>query len=81
MKFKEDLLPLMYFFTFLNQIQIVFQGEDIIDPVQPSKEEIDELIKNWQKVNKGKKDAIMPDYTKPKMLTPAPVIYLQLIKR
>ena len=53
----------------------MYQGPDIQDPNQPTKEEIEELIKQYQKeAKKTKNPPPMPDYSKPRMIAPKPVI-------
>lgn len=45
-----------------------------MDPVQPSEEEIQELIKSWEKENKKiKNPPPMPDFRAPKMIK-APLV-------
>lgn len=61
------------------EIQTCYQGPDILDPVQPTEEEIQELIKNWEKENKKiKNPPPMPDFRIPKMMkAPLEVVDLE----
>ncbi len=52
------------------EIHFKYQGPDVEDPNQPTKEEIEESIKQYQKeAKKSKNPPPMPDYSKPKMLS------------
>jgi len=58
----------------MNKIHTVYQGVDIQDPIQPTKEEIEEMIKQFQKeAKKTKNPPPMPDFTKPRMIAQKPV--------
>ncbi|KAM3127088.1 hypothetical protein pb186bvf_020824 [Paramecium bursaria] len=64
---------------FINfELNLVYQGPDIEDPVQPSAQEIDELVKNWQKeAKKQKNPPPMPDFAAKRMMKPAPILVQQ----
>lgn len=52
---------------------MTFQGEEELDPEQPTAKEIEDLIANWQKENKKVKNPPpMPDYNAPRMIIPEP---------
>lgn len=49
----------------------MYQPPPELDPVQPTEEEIEELVKNWQKENKKNKNPPpMPDFREPRMIDP-----------
>ena len=52
----------------------MYQGPDILDPIQPTEEEIQEIIKAWEKENKKNKNAVMPDFRQPRMKKATPVM-------
>lgn len=59
------------------QIQVCYQGADYEDPVQPTKEEIEEKIKLVEKDRKKQKNAPplnVEEFYKPRMITPPPVL-------
>ncbi|CAD8176448.1 unnamed protein product [Paramecium pentaurelia] len=59
------------------ELQLVYQGPDIEDPVQPTQQEIDEMVKNWQKeAKKQKNPPPMPDFGAKRMI-PAPPIHIK----
>jgi hypothetical protein len=52
----------------------MYQAPDYLDPVQPTKEEIEEQIKQAQKdAKKTKKVVNVEEFYKPRMITPEPV--------
>ena len=55
------------------EVHFFYQGPDIEDKNQPTKEEKDELIKQYQKEKKSKNPLPMPDFTKKKMIPSPPV--------
>ncbi len=56
----------------------MFQGPEQLDPIQPTQEEIDVLIKNWQNENKKNKNPPpMPDFNQPRMKKPDLVLVTQ----
>lgn len=52
-------------------IETVYQGPEELDGIQPTQEEIEVMIKNWQNENKKiKNPPPMPDFTQPRMKKP-----------
>ena len=61
--------------NYIHQFSTIFQGQDMEDPQQPSKEEIEELVKNWQRdTKKIKNPPPMPDFGIRKMIASDPVL-------
>ena len=53
----------------------VYQPPEELDPVQPTPEEIEELVKIFQKeAKKSKNPPPMPDFSAPKMIVPPKVL-------
>lgn len=64
--------------SFNLYVETVYQGPEELDPVQPTPEEIDNLIKNWQNENKKNKNPPpMPDFNQPRMKKPNLVLVSQ----
>ncbi|EGR27773.1 MORN repeat protein [Ichthyophthirius multifiliis] len=83
-KNPEDSLPCIEYEICGKPITIniftAYQGPDILDPQQPKQEQIEEMIKQWQKDNKKiKNPPPMPDFNQPKMMQPPPALIIQNI--
>ena len=64
------------------EVLFQFQGEDILDPVQPTAEEIQEMIDQFNKENKKNKNPLpMPDFNQPRMMKPDAILVDQEINR
>ncbi len=56
-------------------MELKYEGPEELDPVQPTQEEIDEMIANWQKESKKSKNPRpMPEFNTPRMKKPEPVL-------
>lgn len=52
-------------------VRSAFQGPDQLDPQQPSPDEVENMIKEWEKANKKiKNPPPMPDFKAPRMCKP-----------
>lgn len=64
--------------SFNLYIETVYQGPEELDPVQPTPEEIEVMVKNWQNENKKNKNPPpMPDFNQPRMKKPDLVLVNQ----
>ena len=62
----------------MNEVEAVYQGPEELDEVQPTQEEIEVMIKNWQNENKKNKNPPpMPDFNQPRMKKPDVVLVTQ----